>query len=197
MKKEEFLEQSSTLLTEAFTSLLEKAYNAGYEQGKADQAALTQPVVVSNGHRWVDLSLPSQKRIAKVKHCIHNRPDVDPYMDCPEQLTLDDVNELFEYCLLRLRIDITPSTGTRWPRLEFVSTKGTVLNIYTFNYNSDPDGSVIDVWVNAPTNTEVKSSVLRMKVKAIKKHVEYKVDWEIVEGVFKGETAINLLTKEF
>lgn len=194
MKKEEFLEQSNSLLNEAFTSLLEKAYNEGYEQGKQDQAALTQPTIKEDDIDWVDVSLPCKKRIGSVKyHCGDDYGEA--YGDMDNILTLDEAKELLEYCIFDLRISVTKSTGTRWPILELVSARGVRLHVKQFHYEKDPDGKVVDIWINAPTNTAVKSSVLRVTINTIEPLKKHEVKTEIIEGVFKGQNAIHLLTK--
>ena len=196
MKKEEFLSQSSTLLSEAFTSIIEKAYEAGYEQGKADQEALTQPVVKEDNLDWVDLSLPCNKRVARKRHYCGDEYG-EAYVGRDDMLTLDEANELLEYCIFDLRISVTRSTGTKWPILELVSAKGVRLHIKQFNYNTDPDGKVVDIWVNAPSNTAVKSTVIRVTINTIEPFKKYDVRAELIEGVFKGQNAVHLFTKEF
>ena len=196
MKKEEFLSQSSTLLSEAFTSIIEKAYEAGYEQGKADQEALTQPVVKEDNLNWVDLSLPCNKRVARKRSYLEDNYG-EAYVGRDDMLTLDEANELLEYCIFDLRISVTGSTGTKWPLLEIVSTKGIRICIKQFNYNTDPDGKVVDIWVNAPSNTAVKSTVIRVTINTIEPFKKYDVSAELIEGVFKGQNAVHLFTKEF
>lgn len=196
MKKEEFLSQSSTLLSEAFTSIIEKAYEAGYEQGKADQEALTLPVVKEDKLDWVDLSLPCNKRVAMMRSYLGDNYG-EAYVGRDDMLTLDEANELLEYCIFDLRISVTRSTGTKWPLLEIVSTKGIRLFIKQFDYDRDPDGKVVDIWINDPTNTAVKGSVIRVTINTIEPFKRYDVSAKIVEGVFKGQNAVHLFTKEF
>lgn len=194
MKKEEFLEKSSSLINDAFVSLLEKAYNEGYEQGKQDQVSLTDPIVKENDINWVDMSLPSKKRIGTSRyHCGDDYGEAYGEMD--NVLTLEDAKELLEYCIFDLRIAVTRSTGTRWPILELVSARGVRLHVKQFMYEKDPDGKVVDIWINDPTNTAVKSSILRVTINTIEPLKSYDVKAEIVDGVFKGQNAIHLFTK--
>jgi hypothetical protein len=194
MNKEEFLDQAGNLLNEAFVSLLEKAYNEGYEQGKQDQIELTQPTIKENNIDWADLSLPCRKRMGTMKfYCGDDYGKAYGEMD--NILTLDEAKELLEYCIFDLRISVTRSTGTRWPILELVSAKGVRLRIKQFNYEKDPDGKVVDIWINAPTNTAVKSSVLRVTINTIEPLKQHEVKAEIIEGVFKGQDAIHIHTK--
>lgn len=191
MKKQEFLSHSSDYLTEMFSSLLEKAYDAGYEQGKKDQAKVSKTTFVVGRMRWENLELPSGKiygtEIGSKKA---------PYNDMAILPTQADIEELKKHCRFSLIVDVTPSTGTRWPSLYILDTHGNKLKLWGFHYNSDPDGCHCDVWLDDEKD-EPTTSVLRLKIKSVSRSsINYKVETEYITNVFKGEDAINLMIKE-
>jgi hypothetical protein len=80
--------KASTLLNEAFTSLLETAYNAGYEQGKADASIEEDP------YTWVDFGLPSGK-LWGFKGS--DAPTLEPFKEDAVYPTKEEMNELRKY----------------------------------------------------------------------------------------------------
>lgn len=189
MNKKEFLSHTNDYLHEVFSLLLEKAYDAGYEQGKVDQIEASKTTIVKGGITWTKLDIPSKKVYGKFSQCY------EPYNEEVNIPCMTDVDELMQYCRFKLIVDITRSTGTRWPSLYIQDAKGTLLKLWGFNYDSNPDGKVIDLWIN-DNNKQVTTSVLRLKVICIREYFEYDVEAEIISNVFKGENAVNLMIKE-
>lgn len=188
MEKEGFLIHSNEYLNEMFTSLLEKAYDAGYEQGRKDHIEESKTTIVKGGITWTKLDIPSKKIYGKTSQ------RYEPYNEDFNIPCLTDINELIQYCRFKLIVNITRSTGTRWPSLYIQDAKGTLLKLWGFEYDSNPDGRVIDVWIN-DSDKQVTTSVLRLKVVCIRESFEYDVETEIISNVFKGDNAINLMIK--
>lgn len=192
MKKQEFLSHSSDYLTEMFSSLLEKAYDAGYEQGKKEQAKVSKTTFVVGRMQWVNLELPSGK-IYGTEIGIKKAP----YNDKVLLPTKADIEELKKYCRFSLIVE-SSSTHTSWPSLYILDTHGNKLKLFGFPYNSNPDGCHCDIWLDDEKD-EPTTSVLRLKILAIEEEdyiKGYDVETEYITNVFKGEDAINLMIKE-
>ena len=126
MDKQEFLNHSNDFLNEAFTSLLEKAYDAGYESRARNFQKDTK-----NDITWVDLGLPSGKLWGYQK---------TPSYKCDDINSIPSAEEFKElYWNTQLQLDDYFIGQTRYWVCHFIGRTGATLCLKVWEQEEKPD----------------------------------------------------------
>lgn len=125
MNKKEFLSHTNDYLNETFTLLLEKAYDAGYEQGARTLQKNTKSDIT-----WVDLGLPSGK--------LWGFKDITPHKceDINAIPSLFDYREL--YCNTTFRLDNYFIGQTKYWACYFIGRTGATLCVKVWKQEEEP-----------------------------------------------------------
>lgn len=187
-------------------SLFDKAYQEAYMQGRRDQEWLSHYPALEKycNIEWTDFSLPSKVLWWNIEKLTVKGNGL-PYSDSLPYPTKKEVIELINHVDFNLMVWSSVNGGMHFYKLRIVTKLDTIhkdgMDVkmwdvsYKFPPTPIPKDEHVDIWIKQEDKRKTTASVLRLTCEETKNLREYKVHWEIIDDVFKGECAHWLVVK--
>lgn len=186
-------------INEDIKKLFEQAYQQAYMQGRKDQDLISKyRLTDDDARKWLDFHLPSGNLWQNFS------AGWMPYNELIPLPTKDEFIELFQHVDLIMMWWQSSGAGMNWLKLhaatkgEEINWSGVVMDLMTWDWHSkrvplDKDEH-LDFWIKE-SDDKPTASIVRLTFEEIAPRHEYKVNWEFVDNVFKGDNARWLIVK--
>jgi hypothetical protein len=186
--------------------LFEKACQEAYMQGRRDQEWLShyRKIEEYSNIDWTDFSLPSKVLWWNIEKLTVKGNGL-PYSDSFSYPTKNEVLELINHVDFNLMAWSSVNGGMHFYRLRIITKPDAVHkdgmdvkmweHCYNFPPSPIPVDDHVDIWIKQEDSRKTTASILRLTFEETETAREYKVHWEIIDDIFKGESAHWLVVK--